>query len=112
MRDDDWVLMRRCAAEVIAEARPWWPHAPEHARKQVAEPLTKLAQSIATMEDLGERFARPSAPLTQKSLMWACYRAAEAVRRNVPPDEHGADLWTAGARLAFATAGIKADLLG
>lgn len=104
--------MRRCAAEVIAEARPWWPHAPEYARTQLAEPLTKLAQNIASLEERGERYARPAVPLAQKSLMWACHRAAEAVRLNVLPDEHGVDLWTAGARLAFATAGIKTELVG
>lgn len=104
--------MRRCAADVIAEARPWWPHAPEHAKKQLAEPLAKLVHGLASLDELGGQFARPSAPLMQKTLMWVCYRTAEAVRCNVEPDEHGRELWSAGARLAFATAGIKAELVG
>lgn len=103
--------MRRCAAEVLSEARPWWVHAPDQARARLVEPLTKLAESLAYLDEIGGAEARPSAPLTQKSVMWACYRAAEAVRLHVTPDEHGANLWTAGARLAFATAGIKAELV-
>jgi hypothetical protein len=108
VRDEDWALMRQCAAEVIAEARQWWPRAPEQVKQELTQPLTRLAQGLEAMDEPGGRFA----PLMQKSLMWACYRAAEAVRVNVTPDEYGDDLWTAGARLAYATTGIKAELVG
>jgi len=109
---DDWALMRACAVEVLAAARPWWPDANEYYRSQLANPFIVLSETMARQDARKDPTPRPPHRMGQQDLMWACYRAAEAIRINVHPyDERGAALWQAGARLAYITAGIKADVL-
>jgi hypothetical protein len=55
---------------------------------------------------------QPANKAAQDELMWVCWRAADSIRANVRPyDERDAALREAGARLAYVTTGIRAEVL-
>jgi len=104
----DWALMCACADEVLEHARAWWPDATGHTQQKLAPLLTTLSTCLA--QNRNERLHRPTGKMDQQALMWACWRAAEGVRGHVRRDDC-ATLWDATARLAFAAAGVKAEVL-
>jgi len=104
----EWALMCACAEELLEQARAWWPDASEHAQEKLTPLLAKLSTGLARNRD--ERLPRPTGQMDQEALMWACWRAAEGIRMHVQRDDC-VTLWDAAAKLAFASAAVKAAVL-
>jgi hypothetical protein len=104
----EWALMCECAEHLLEQARAWWPDANGPAQERLTPLLAKLSTGLATNRD--ERLPRPTGQMDQEALMWACWRAAEGIRVHVQRDDC-ATLWDAAAKLAFASATVKAAVL-
>jgi hypothetical protein len=113
MGDGDWLLLRRTAATLLAEARTAWPTLTERERAALARPLKTLADTLAFLDKRtadGERLARPGVPMVKRGLLSDCRAATVAVRRACRHDGGTAGLWQTGAALAYALATVEEPL--